>query len=70
MAERCTAVVDVGEGTANDTLQHEAWRTTSGIAAGDADSTASVMVSTIAFMVGTVGFAIVGYLAEVRRGLR
>jgi len=33
-------------------------------------STASVMVSTIAFMEGAVVFAISGYLAEVRRGLR
>ena len=33
-------------------------------------STASVMVSTIAFMEGAVAFAISGYLAEVRRGLR
>ena len=33
-------------------------------------STASVMVSTIAFMEGAVAFAIGGYLAEVRRGLR
>ena len=34
-AERRTAVVDVAEGTADGALQHEAWRTTSGVAAGD-----------------------------------
>ena len=60
--ERDPLVVDVGQGTANSALHHEATNAAGLVAADDGVLHVSVMESTMAFMEGMLGLVMFRYL--------